>query len=121
VCNKIRDNGGHCSAIAVTRTESGAPKDIIQAAMKYWTKIDIIINNAATGGDYSFLETTEENFETVINTNLRSPLLRIKEVVPHFGPAPRIINISSTYARRGHAHCLVYSACNGAIESATNH
>jgi 3-oxoacyl-[acyl-carrier protein] reductase len=119
VCNKIRADGGHCCAVAATGTESSAPKAIVQAAMENWARIDIIINNAATGGDYSLLETTQENFETVVNTNLRFPLLLIKEAVPHLGPAPRIINMSSIYARSGHANCLVYSACKGAIESAT--
>ncbi|RYN23084.1 hypothetical protein AA0114_g12862 [Alternaria tenuissima] len=119
VCNAIRSSGGDCVAVTATGTDSDAPKAIVTAAVKKWTKIDIIVNNAATGGDYSLLETTEENFNTLVTTNLRFPLLLIKEAVPHFGPAPRIINMSSIYARSGHADCLVYSACKGAIESAT--
>ncbi|KAH7397465.1 putative gluconate 5-dehydrogenase [Pyrenochaeta sp. MPI-SDFR-AT-0127] len=119
VCSKIRENGGDCIAVAAVGTDSDAPKTIVRAAVEKWSKIDIIVNNAATGGNYSLLETNEENFNTIVTVNLRFPLLLIKEAVTHFGTAPRIVNMSSIYARSGHADCLVYSACKGAIESAT--
>lgn len=119
VCSEIDRFGVESLAICAAGTDRSAPATIVSAAVQKWSTIDIIVNNAATGGDFSLLETTEEKFEELTVVNLRFPLFLIKEAVPHFGPAPRIVNISSVYARSGHANCLVYSACKGALETAT--
>ncbi|KAF2017952.1 gluconate 5-dehydrogenase [Aaosphaeria arxii CBS 175.79] len=106
-------------AVAAAGSDPGAPKAIVDAAVKKWNVIDIIVNSAATGGNFGLLETTEDIFMEQVTVNLRFPLFLIKAAVPHFGVAPRIVNMSSIYARSGHADVLVYSACKGAMESAT--
>ena len=42
----------------------------------------------------------------------------IKEAVPHFGSTPMIVKMSNLYARSEDSACLVYTACNGAMEVA---
>ncbi|KAL9616682.1 MAG: hypothetical protein Q9160_008470 [Pyrenula sp. 1 TL-2023] len=119
VAREIETLGVECISVAAVGSDSAAPRAIVDAAVKKWEIIDIIVNNAATEGSLSLLDTTQERFETVVNVNLRFPLFLIKEAVPHFGRAPRIVNMSSIYARSGHAGVLVYSACKGAMETAT--
>lgn len=119
VCREIEKFGVEGLALAVAGSDPAAPKAIVEAVVKRWGVVDIIINNAATGGDFELANTTEECFENLIAVNLRLPLFLIKNAIPHFGRAPRIVNMSSIYARSGHAGCLVYSACKGALESAT--
>lgn len=62
---------------------------------------------------------TLENWEDQITTNLRFPIFLIKEATAFFGPAPRIVNLSSSYAVGGHAGSLVYVAAKGSLESTT--
>ncbi|KAJ4304926.1 hypothetical protein N0V90_000454 [Kalmusia sp. IMI 367209] len=119
VCSEIEKHGVASIGFRAAGTDRSAPAAIVKAAVDKWTKIDIIINNAATGGDFSLLDTTEDQFEELTLVNFRFPLFLIKAAIPHFGPAPRIVNISSIYARSGHANCSVYSACKGALETAT--
>ncbi|KAJ9633789.1 hypothetical protein H2201_008912 [Coniosporium apollinis] len=119
VAREIRALGVDCVAVAAAGSDRAAPKAIVEAAVENWGVIDIVVNNAAAGGEFGLLETTDVQFENQIAVNIRFPLFLIKEAVSRFGRAPRIVNISSIYARSGHAGCLVYSACKGAIESAT--
>ncbi|TKX19988.1 hypothetical protein C1H76_7872 [Elsinoe australis] len=119
VRKEIKSHDVECIAVRAAGTDKSAPKSIVDAAVKQWGVIDIIVNNAAAGGELSLVQTTEEDFETQMAVNLRFPLFLIKSAVSHFGPAPRIVNMSSIYARSGHSDCLVYSACKGALESAT--
>ena len=119
VCHSIQQFGVESIAVAAAGSDPNAPRLIVEAAVKKWRVIDIIVNNAATGGDFSLLETTEEQFENLTVVNLKFPLFLIKEAIPHFGPAPRIVNTSSIYARSGHSNCVVYSACKVALETAT--
>lgn len=119
VCSEIEKHNVRSLAIRAAGTDRSAPATIVNAAVKHWSRIDIIVNNAATGGDFSLLDTTEEKFEELTLVNFRFPLFLIKAAISHFGPAPRIVNISSIYARSGHANCSVYSACKGALETAT--
>lgn len=119
VAKEIRRLGVDCLLCEAKGTDRSAPAAVIKTATQDWKTIDIIVNNAAQGGELTLLETTDEDFDTQVNVNLRFPLWLIKEAVPYFGPAPRIVNMSSMYARSGHAGCLVYSACKGGIESAT--
>lgn len=79
-------------AVAAAGTDRSAPTTIVEAAVQRWAVIDIIVNNAATGGDVGLLETTEEKFEQLTIVNLRFPLFLIKAAVPHFGPAPRQVS-----------------------------
>jgi NAD(P)-dependent dehydrogenase (short-subunit alcohol dehydrogenase family) len=84
-----------------------------------WGRIDIIVNNAGVREDYDFEDMTLEAWQRQLTANLQFPTFLIKESTPHFGKAPRIINLSSSYARDGHAGCLAYVACKGAMESLT--
>ncbi|KAJ9631094.1 hypothetical protein H2203_001625 [Taxawa tesnikishii (nom. ined.)] len=116
---EVRELGVDCIAIAAAGSDRAAPRAVVEAAVRRWSVIDIIVNNAAVGGESALSETTDDIFDTQIAVNLRFPLFLIKEAIPYFGRAPRIVNMSSIYARSGHSDCLVYTACKGAIESAT--
>ncbi|KAL4914507.1 hypothetical protein BDW62DRAFT_204523 [Aspergillus aurantiobrunneus] len=106
-------------AIPASGTDTNAPKTIVDAAVSRWGKIDIIVNNAGAREDYAFEDMTLENWESQLATNLRFPVFLVKEAAPFFGPAPRIVNLSSSYAVDGHAGSLAYVAAKGAVESVT--
>ncbi|KAL4798406.1 putative gluconate 5-dehydrogenase [Aspergillus venezuelensis] len=106
-------------AIKASGSDPSAPKAIIDAAVSRWGEIDIIVNNAGAREDYDFEDMTLENWEGQLNTNLRFPVFLIKEATPYFGFAPRIVNVSSSYAIDGHTGSLAYIAAKGSIEAVT--
>jgi NAD(P)-dependent dehydrogenase (short-subunit alcohol dehydrogenase family) len=85
-------------------------------------KIDILINNAAVFSHKSIDDITEEDWNRVINVNLRAPFFCSKEFASHHtgGKYGRIINISSTRHLMSEANTEPYSASKGGILSLTH-
>ncbi|KAL4947880.1 hypothetical protein BDW69DRAFT_203933 [Aspergillus filifer] len=120
--NQSESEGGQAVdafAINASGSDPFAPKAIIDAAVSRWGRIDIIVNNAGAREDYEFEDMTIEIWEAQLNTNLRFPVFLIKEATQCFGPAPRIVNVSSSYAIDGHMGSLAYVAAKGSIEAVT--
>lgn len=83
--------------------------------------IDILVNNAGINLKKDFLEVTDEDFLSIIHTNVLSVFAVSREVVKvmknHGGGS--IINISSMASQYGLPKVIAYSASKGAIETMT--
>jgi 2-hydroxycyclohexanecarboxyl-CoA dehydrogenase len=79
--------------------------------------IDILVNNAGWDRFQNFLDTKPEEWEQLIDINLRGPLNMHHLVAPGMAARGRgrIINISSDAARVGSSGESVYAACKGGI------
>lgn len=80
-------------------------------------RADILVNNAGIAGRQSILETTEEEWDRVIDTNLRGTFLCTQAFVPPMiaQGRGRIINLGSTFGLVGHPHRAAYAASKGGI------
>jgi len=83
--------------------------------------IDILVNNAGINLKKDFLDVTDEDFSSIIHTNVLSVFAVSREVVKvmknHGGGS--IINISSMASQYGIPKVIAYSASKGAIETMT--
>jgi 2-hydroxycyclohexanecarboxyl-CoA dehydrogenase len=81
--------------------------------------IDILVNNAGWDRFQNFVDTKPEDWEALIDINLRGPLNMHHLVLPGMLARGhgRIVNISSDAARVGSSGESVYSACKGGIIS----
>jgi 2-hydroxycyclohexanecarboxyl-CoA dehydrogenase len=81
--------------------------------------IDVLVNNAGWDRFQNFLDTEPEEWEQLIDVNLRGPLNMHHLVVPQMAARGfgRVINISSDAARVGSSGESVYAACKGGIIS----
>lgn len=83
--------------------------------------IDILVNNAGINQKKDFLDVTDEDFSSIIHTNVLSVFAVSREVVKvmknHGGGS--IINISSMASQYGIPKVIAYSASKGAIEAMT--
>ncbi|KAL5363216.1 putative gluconate 5-dehydrogenase [Aspergillus floccosus] len=118
VVEEIKKPGVDAFAIEAKGTDVDAPRTVVKAAGDRWGSIDII-NNAGAREDYAFEDMTHDAWQRQLSTNLQFPVFLVKEATAFFGTAPRIVNISSSFARDGHAGSLAYVAAKGAIESIT--
>lgn len=77
----------------------------------------ILVNNAAWDRYGQFLDTTEAQWDRVIDINLKGPMSLIHAVLPQMLDQGwgRIINISSDAGRAGTSGQSIYSACKGGI------
>lgn len=81
-------------------------KEVVSYTKKKFNRIDILVNNAGIGKNQSYEKTNLEEWDRVIETNLRSVMFYCLEVIPIMKEQKygRIINISSMAARIGGIH-----------------
>lgn len=83
--------------------------------------IDILVNNAGINLKKEFAEVSDEEFLSIIHTNLLSVFAVSREVVKNMKEHKNgsIVNISSMASQYGIPKVIAYSASKGAIESMT--
>ena len=78
--------------------------------------LDILINNAGVALSKPFAETTIEDFDCVMATNVRAPFILIRSALPHLRKARgRVINIASVVAHKGYPLQSAYAASKHAL------
>ena len=92
-------------------------KKLFEEAGNAFGRVDILVNNAGVTRDNLILRLSEEDFDTVLNANLKGAFLCCKEaarrmVRQRWG---RIVNLSSVVALRGNAGQTNYSASKAGL------
>lgn len=80
------------------------------------TNFDFLINNAGTALYAPFAETTEAQFEDVMNIHLKGVFFFTQKALPYINTGGRIINISTGLARFSLPGYSAYGSMKGAIE-----
>ena len=84
-------------------------------------KFNYLINNAGTGVHASFTETTEAQFDTLMNIHLKGPFFLTQKALPLMADGGVIINVSSGLARFSTPGYAAYASMKGAIEVLTRY
>lgn len=85
------------------------------------SRFDFLINNAGIGVHASFAETTPEQFDLLMNVQLKGPFFLTQQLLPLINDGGRIINISSGLARFTLPGYAAYAAMKGAMEVLTRY
>ena len=95
---------------------------LAEETVKEYGKIDILINNAgiADAKKAGIFGEGMEEFDRVINVNLRGTFMCSKYCVPFMKPGSSIVNISSTRAFMSEPETEAYSASKGGIAALTH-
>jgi len=102
--------------ITLDETRSNIVKNTIDA----WGKIDILINNAGMGGVTTILHPNHDQFDQIINVNVRSVYRLTTEVAPYLIKTKgNIVNISSVLSRRTDYYFSAYCMSKAAIDMFT--
>jgi 3-oxoacyl-[acyl-carrier protein] reductase len=120
VVKSIEDSGGKGIAIQADSVAAEAIRDAVDKTAKTFGGLDVLVNNAGTAVPKTFEESTLEEFDLMINLNLRSMLVATQEALKHMREGGRIINIGSCVGERLVTPGLVaYSATKGAVKMFT--
>lgn len=84
-------------------------------------KFDFLINNAGTGAYNMVAETSEEQFDEMMNVHLKSVYFLTQAALPHINNGGRIVNISSGLARFSLPGMSAYAMMKGGIEVFTRY
>ncbi len=118
VVQEIIDGGG---AATFVKTDVSQPKDVeamIKATQDTYGRLDILVNNAGILGDVgATADCSLENWEQVINTNLKGVFLGMKYGIPAMlkSGGGSIINTASVAALIGEAYFPAYGASKGGV------
>ena len=80
---------------------------------------DYLVNNAGTGIHAPFAETTEAQFDAMVNIHLKSVFFLTQKLLPLLNNGGRIVNISSGLARFALPGYSAYAAMKGGVEVLT--
>jgi 3-oxoacyl-[acyl-carrier protein] reductase len=111
--------GGNAVAVGGDVSKAAEAQGIIDAAIKTYGRLDILVNNS---GVYSFApieEITEELFHKQFNVNVLGLLLTTQAAVKHLGEGASIINIGSVVTRITPPGSSVYTGTKGAVDAIT--
>jgi NAD(P)-dependent dehydrogenase (short-subunit alcohol dehydrogenase family) len=98
--------------------------DQLRAALKeQWQRdqFDYLVNNAGIGTHASFAETTEAQFDELVNIHFKGTFFLTQTLLPLIADGGRIINISSGLARFALPGYAAYASMKGAIEVLTRY
>lgn len=82
---------------------------------------DFLVNNAGVGLHEAFAETTEEQFDLMMNIHLKGPFFLTQKLLPMMADGGRILNVSSGLARFALPGSSAYAIMKGAIEVLTRY
>jgi NAD(P)-dependent dehydrogenase (short-subunit alcohol dehydrogenase family) len=96
----------------------------VRAALQaHWDteRFDVLINNAGTGVHASLMETTEAQFDALVNIHFKGTFFLTQKLLPLLRDGGRIVNLSSGLARFALPGYSAYGAMKGAVETLTRY
>src|SRR5262249_48820323 len=124
----IAQSGGTCIRLDADVSRWTDVDSLVSRAVERFGRLDIMVNNAGVAGPASkpLLETTEVDWDQIMNVNLRGVFLCCKRAIaqmveqePIGEVRGRVINISSQHGMVGSPGHVAYSASKGGVVNLT--
>jgi len=113
----ITTAGGTAKAYPADVTDSAATQQVIESVVEEWGQLDVLVNNAGITRDTLIPRMSDEEWDDVIATNLRSVFLYTRSAIQEMmrKRSGRIINLSSVSGIMGNPGQANYSASKAGI------
>jgi len=115
----ITQAGGKALAVGGDVSKKADAQGLIDAAVKKFGRLDILVNNSGVYEFSPITEFTEEQFHKMFNVNVLGLLLTTQAAVRHLGEGASIINVGSVVSRITPPNSAVYTATKGAVDAIT--
>lgn len=105
-------------AIQTDVSQASSVTEMVSGTLAEFGQIDILVNNAGIGGHaLPISEVSEEEWEKVLNVNLKSVFLCCQAVVPHMQKrkSGKIVNVASIAGKEGNPRMIPYSASKAGV------
>ena len=114
---EFKEKGAEALIVKADVSKSEQVQEFIKAVIEKYGKIDVLVNNAGITRDMLLMRMKEEDFDKVIEINLKGTFLVTKEVVPYMMKKRdgKIISLSSVVGVIGNAGQCNYSASKAGI------
>lgn len=117
VVNEITAEGGSAEAVQCNVSDNDACAEMVKYILDKYKRVDILVNNAGITKDNLVMRMSEEDFDAVIDTNLKGTFHTIHHLYRAFlkQRSGKIINLSSVSGVMGNAGQANYSASKAGV------
>ena len=121
VVEQVRAGGGEAIAVQADVSQPAQAQALIEAAQKAFGRVDILVNNAGTTRDTLIIRMSEEDWDLVLDTNLKGTFNCIKAATrpmmrQRYG---RIVNVTSVSGLSGNAGQANYASAKAGLVGLT--
>ncbi len=127
VVAEIEQKGVKAAALALNVGDSSTfdafASEVAQVLAQKWgrTTFDYLLNNSGIGLNVPFAETSEAQFDELMNIQFKGPFFLTQRLLPLLQDGGRILNVSSGLARFALPGYAAYAAMKGAMEVLTRY
>ena len=118
----VKAAGGEATSLCADVAAAKSAREIVQAAIADFGRIDVLVNNAGTHlPDVSVADTSPEEWDRVLRVNLYGTFHMVQAVLPHMRSrkSGNIVNLSSNITSRFAARNCVYTVSKVGVEALT--
>jgi 3-oxoacyl-[acyl-carrier protein] reductase len=117
VLGELKGGGAHAMAVASDVSVSADVDRLVTATLEAFGRVDILVNNAGITRDTLLMRMSEEDWDAVLDTNLKGAFLVTKTVMRGMirQRSGRIVNISSVSGQLGNAGQANYAASKAGL------
>jgi NAD(P)-dependent dehydrogenase (short-subunit alcohol dehydrogenase family) len=121
VAGEIQRSGGKSLAVVTDLTVNDQLENLVQAAVREFGRIDILVNNAARSFLRSLMDLREDGWDKVFNTNVKAAWLLSRLVARRMmeQKSGRIINITTVGAEKAELGMAAYGCSKAALKMLT--
>ncbi len=102
-------------------TAPDGPRRLVEAAIQQFGRLDIVVSNAGGNRRKPFAETTDEDWQRLLELNLLSGVRLAREAIPHLQAGGAILFVSSIFGReKGGPGLSLYNTTKSALISAAD-
>ena len=118
---EINESGGECVFVRLDVTSEESWQAAVRLAVERFGKLDILVNNAGIYRTHNVVETSEEEWDQVMDINAKGVFLGTKTAIPAMrdNGSGSIVNISSVAGLVGNLMSSAYTASKGAVRLLT--
>jgi 3-oxoacyl-[acyl-carrier protein] reductase len=117
VADEVKAKGRRAWAVAVDVADPTGVNNAVEQILKEPGRVDILVNNAGVTRDNLLMRMSEEEWDTVLNTNLRGAFILTKAFSRSFlkQRSGRVINLASVVGLMGNAGQANYAASKAGL------
>ena len=117
VARTIADTGGDAASVAVDVAREDEIQNMVAETVKRWGKLDVIYNNAGIGFGGPVTQVQEEDWDRLIDINLKGVFLGCKHAIPEMmkSGGGAIVSTASDAGLMGTPYLSTYCASKGGV------
>ena len=127
VVARIEKKGGKAAALQLdtgdTSQFASFESRLTETLNRVWGQqsFNFLINNAGVGVHNSFMDTTEAEFDLMINIHVKGVFFLTQRLAPHMADGGKIVNVSTGLTRFSYPGYAAYASAKGAVEVLTKY